>query len=89
MSVSDLITAAFTEAWRTHGAEHEAWIRVSYPLGAQLPHSLLSMSIQRAGSLDVVLRCMENEQVAAPRDPISTSQGDVVGAMARKHPRIR
>jgi hypothetical protein len=24
MSVSDLITAAFAEAWRTHGAAHEA-----------------------------------------------------------------
>ena len=53
MSVSDLITAAFAEAWRTHGAAHEAWIRVSYRLGGLMPDSLLPMSIQQADSLDV------------------------------------
>ena len=53
MSVSDLITAAFAEAWRTHGAAHEAWIRVSYRLGGLMPDSLLPMSIQQADSLDM------------------------------------
>jgi hypothetical protein len=46
--VSDLITAAFAEAWRTHGAAHEAWIRVSYRLCALKwrPTSLISNSQQ-------------------------------------------
>jgi hypothetical protein len=46
--VSDLITVAFAEAWRTHGATHEAWIRVSYRLCALKwrPTSLISNSQQ-------------------------------------------
>src|SRR6266545_4559907 len=34
---------------------------VSYRIGGQLPASLLVSSVQRAGELDLLLRCMEDE----------------------------
>ena len=44
-------------------AVSQAWVTGSHRLGGALPGSLLSVSIQRAGRLDALLRCMEDEYV--------------------------
>jgi hypothetical protein len=64
MSVTKIIVAAFDQAARTHRSLHEPWTRVSIRLGGTLPKSLLMSSVQRDGTLDMVLRCMEDERVA-------------------------
>jgi hypothetical protein len=60
--VSGLITAAFAEAARRLPQLHERWIHISHAVGGSIPGSLLSVSIQRDGWLDMVLRCMEDER---------------------------
>jgi hypothetical protein len=60
--VSGLITAAFDEAARKLPQLHQCWVQISHAVGGSIPGSLLSVSIQRDGSLDMVLRCMEDEQ---------------------------
>ena len=59
MNLSKMIAEAFAEAARMHSSLNEAWIRVSHRLGGALPNSLLWVSLQKAGRLDLVLRCME------------------------------
>jgi hypothetical protein len=42
---------------------YETWVRISFRVGGRLPASLLSVAIQRDGELDLLLRCLEDEQV--------------------------
>lgn len=60
-SVSELIVSSYHLASMQHEAVINAWISGSTRLGSALPNSLLILSIQRAGRLDIVLRCMEDE----------------------------
>ncbi len=60
-SVSDLIVSSYHFSVMQQKAVFESWISGSTRLGSALPDSLLTLSIQRAGRLDVVLRCMEDE----------------------------
>jgi hypothetical protein len=60
-SVSELIVSSYHLAVMQHKAIFESWISGSTRLGSALPRSLLLLSIQRAGRLDVVLRCMEDD----------------------------
>jgi hypothetical protein len=64
MDVSKLIAEAFAQASHKYASLHGSWIQVSVRVGGLLPHSLLMFSIQRDGSLDLVLRCMEDEAAA-------------------------
>src|SRR5271166_2376678 len=61
MDVSELITEAFRQASQKYLELHRSWIQVSFRVGGLLPNSLLSMCVQRAGWLDMVLRSMEDE----------------------------
>jgi hypothetical protein len=58
--VSRLITEAFGQADQRYPDLADRWTRVSFRIGP-LPNSLLSGSIQRHGSLDILLRSMEDE----------------------------
>ncbi len=60
-SVSELIVSSYHLSVMQHTGVFESWISGSTRLGSALPGSLLILSIQRAGRLDVVLRCMEDE----------------------------
>lgn len=60
-SVTELILSSYQLAAIQQGTVTGAWITGSHILGGALPGSLLSLSIQRAGRLDTVLRCMEDE----------------------------
>jgi hypothetical protein len=60
MTVAQLISAAFNLARSLNPGLPEAWIRVSAKIGGLLPSSLLVVSVQRAGELDIVLRSMED-----------------------------
>lgn len=61
MIVSRLITTAFQEAASQYPDIHHKWVAISQRIGALLPESLLIVSVQRSGRLDVVLRCMEDD----------------------------
>jgi hypothetical protein len=64
MSVSKLVATAFALATQSQPELSKAWIQVSFRLGGALPNSLLILSLQRDGNLDLVLRCMEGERAA-------------------------
>lgn len=57
--VVELVNNAFKISRERFTDFHKKWISVSYKVGGLLPNSLLVMSIQRAGELDLLLRCME------------------------------
>lgn len=61
MNVSLHIALAYTLARQRLPEVHKIWISVSFRIGAQLPNSLMVASVQRAGELDMVLRCMEDD----------------------------
>ena len=64
MDVTKLISTAFHVARSKYGTLNRSWVAVSHRIGGRLPHSLLSMSVQRDGELDLVLRCMEDEHAS-------------------------
>lgn len=61
MTVGQLLASAFGIARIQQLSLHRAWLDTSFKIGGQLPSSLAMMSVQHAGELDLVLRCMENE----------------------------
>lgn len=61
LSVSELILSGYQLAAKQQEAVTQSWVTGSHRLGGALPGSLLSVSIQRTGRLDAVLRCMEDE----------------------------
>lgn len=69
MSVGQLLAAAFGIARIQQASLHKAWIDASHKIGGPLPNSLAMMSVQRAGELDLVLRCMESEFKPSGENP--------------------
>lgn len=63
MSVKDLVNAAFALARKNNSGNMREWIGISYRIGRLLPNSLLTISLQRAGEIDCLLRSMEDELV--------------------------
>lgn len=61
MTVTELVEAAFAQAASKQTVIHQAWTDVSYNIGTKLVNSLLTMSVQNAGRLDILIRCMEDE----------------------------
>jgi hypothetical protein len=61
LKARELILAGFTQASSKYPDVHGAWVTTSYRIGGQLPNSSLVSSVQRAGELDVLVRCMEDE----------------------------
>jgi hypothetical protein len=61
LSVSNHVVSSYQLASLLQEKVINAWITGSLKLGGELPESLLNLSIQRAGRLDAVLRCMEDE----------------------------
>ena len=73
MDVSRLIRAAFEQAAQKYPDLHQRWIQVSFRVLPLLPDSLLWISIQSQGSLDIVLRSMEDEAAAC----LQAGAGDI------------
>ena len=61
MTVGQLIAGAFHQARQAYPDLSRKWVEASYVAGAAVPHSLLSVNIQREGELDLVIRCIEDE----------------------------
>lgn len=61
MRVRELVQAGFAVASSKYPHVHEAWVTTSFRIGDQLPSSTLASSVQRAGELDNLLTCMEDE----------------------------
>jgi len=62
--VGQLVTAAFRAAAAQNPELQQAWINKSHRLGSLLPDSLLTASIQQAGELDMLIRCLEAEPLS-------------------------
>jgi hypothetical protein len=65
MTIGNLIASAFGAARARTGNLAERWVAVSFRIGGAIPNSLLSLSVQRCGELDCLLRCMEDEKAKA------------------------
>ena len=61
-AVTDTIAKAFALAFADQRPVLERWIAVSHGIGALLPDSLLAMSVQQIGAMDVLLRSLEKER---------------------------
>jgi len=66
MTVGQLLVAAFGLSRNGERELNERWIRMSFRIGGLLPHSLLMVSIQRLGEVDLVCRAVEKELVLGP-----------------------
>src|SRR5258708_6520085 len=76
MTIGTQIANAFNDA-KTHYPElQRTWIRISHRVGSRLTNSLLPVSIQKDGDVDVLLRCMEDE---AAQDNPTGFDGGVFG----------
>jgi len=65
-SVGQLLVAAFGVSRSKYPQLNERWIRMSFRVGSQLPRSLLSVSIQRLGEVDLACRALESELLSHP-----------------------
>ena len=65
-AVSDLIVAAFNVARNENPGIQDRWIWMSHRIGSQLPRSLLPISMQRVGDVDVVCRSIEKDCLKNP-----------------------
>lgn len=62
MNVLPALVQVFELAKTQQADLYKTWVRLSHLVGSRLPASLLSVSIQRDGEIDLVLRCLEDEQ---------------------------
>ena len=78
--VSPLVTGVFNIARTKYHAEHGAWIKLSFVLSGRFNLPVASVSIQRQGDLDMLLRCLEDEfdakkaAVESPENSVVHSQ---------------
>ncbi|MBN8915273.1 MAG: hypothetical protein J0I31_06720 [Rhizobiales bacterium] len=68
MIVSNFVASAFSQARARQDELVRRWISISHKVGSLLPQSLLTMSVQRVGELDVLLRAIEDEFRSAGPD---------------------
>jgi hypothetical protein len=69
MEIGTAVANAFKLAQAKYSELHEQWNGISIRIGGRLPNSRLPMSIQRDGEVDLLLRCIEDEQARADREP--------------------
>lgn len=68
MIIAQLLSAAFGQAFSRNREIHKSWISISFRVGSSLPNSLLPLSIQKAGELDLLLRSLEAEFSSQPSE---------------------
>lgn len=68
MIVSNFVASAFAQARARQDELVQRWISISHKVGSLLPRSLLAMSVQRVGEMDVLLRAIEDEFRSAGPD---------------------
>jgi hypothetical protein len=66
-TVGQLLVAAFGFSRAKNSQLNQRWIGMSWRIGSQLPQSLLSISIQRLGEVDLVCRALETELMTQPQ----------------------
>jgi hypothetical protein len=69
MTVGQLLTAALMKSTTRFHDLHKSWIKISHRLGSLLPDSLLVVSAQRAGDLDLIVRSLEEDTATQKKDP--------------------
>ena len=66
--VRQLLATTFAVALSQHPELHQKWIDISFRIGSLLPNSLLMMSIQDIGKIDMLLRSVEKEFTPGQKD---------------------
>lgn len=61
MIVRQLVTQSFAQAFIKYQDKHEEWVKISYRISGHSSIVSLILSIQNAGKLDLLIRCMEDE----------------------------
>jgi hypothetical protein len=61
LNVAQLITGAFHMARAQFPELNKQWIGISWKLANSLPESMLPLSVQKVGELDLVVRAMEDQ----------------------------
>ena len=74
LNIGQLVTAVFAAARMANPALNARWVAMSIRLGGRLPQSLLMVSVQRAGEVDLVCRALERDLVD---QPASTTEIDL------------
>lgn len=67
MKATDLLLAAYAIARAKDDKHHEQWISVSFKLGA-IAGAVHTISVQRIGRLDMLLRLLEDERLERLKD---------------------
>lgn len=65
-SIGQLIVAAFGLSRNADPKLSERWIWMSHQIGSKLPRSLLSVTIERLGEVDLLCRAIEREMLSQP-----------------------
>lgn len=61
MTIGQLVTLLFGAGRATYPELNKQWITASFRIGGLLPKSLMMVTIQRLGEVDLVCRALENE----------------------------
>jgi hypothetical protein len=64
-----LLAGAFAAGRAKYPHLSESWVWISHRIGGRLPDSLLSLSMQRDGETDLLIRCLEDEMVEHLKRP--------------------
>lgn len=68
MPVHQHLSRALLEAQQRYPNLWQDWVGISHRVGSRLPRSLLPISLQRAGKMDVIVRALEDEVAATLPD---------------------
>ncbi|MFP3479732.1 MULTISPECIES: hypothetical protein [Burkholderia] len=81
MDVTLQLTNAFVLANQRFSELRARWIEVSFAIGGLLPESLLTVSVQRSGDLDVLVRALEDERASPHWDARADLSGDAISRL--------
>ena len=63
MRIAEAVALPFTLAKSRQSDLYQLWVQITARVGGRLPASLLMTNIQRDGEIDLLLRCLEDEEV--------------------------
>lgn len=66
VTTGQLLSLLFAAGRASYQSLNEEWINASVRIGGTLPHSLIMVSVQRLGEVDLVCRAVEKELMTSP-----------------------
>jgi hypothetical protein len=68
LNISNTLALLRNLAFQRQNAARNTWRELSWKFGGILPHSLLMVTIQKDGEVDLILRCIEDDAAAVIRN---------------------